>query len=88
MLDGFATGSRVTGVVTNPAKTTTFGHAYTNFDGADLDVTLVTGRRMTRQEVFDMSSAFRKQFGVKLGVRNVVDPRQLQHIPNYGQIKF
>ncbi|MCW6005128.1 hypothetical protein K1W54_11125 [Micromonospora sp. CPCC 205371] len=84
--EGFATGSRVTGVTMNPKKAATFGKPGTDFGGKDLDITLITPRAMTRSEIRKLEELYSKEFKHPLGIRNVFDRRELDHIPVYGKI--
>jgi hypothetical protein len=85
-VEGFATGSRVTGVTFNPKKKATFGSAGTDFSGKDLDITLITPKELSNGQLRRLEGAFEKAFGFPLGIRNVVDRRELTFIPVYGKI--
>ncbi|MBU2713081.1 DUF637 domain-containing protein [Zooshikella harenae] len=85
---GFATGSRVTGVTTNPKKTSSFGHLVTDFTKRDLDITLVIPNKMSKQQLFDLSDSFSKKFNIKLGMRTVTDHRELEYLPVFGKIEL
>lgn len=85
---GFATGSRVTGATMNPAKASKFGKAIENFDGRDLDITLITDKPLSNAQTKRIQQAFKDAFGQDLGIRNIVDQRQLDYIPVYGKIEL
>lgn len=87
-VSGFATGSRVTGVTTNPKKASKFGLPVDDFSKTDLDVTLVTSKRLTKQQKANLSKEFKNDFGIKLGIRNIADAQELKHIPVFGKIDF
>jgi hypothetical protein len=83
---GFVTGSRVTGATFNPKKAT-FGQKIEDFTKRDLDITLITDKPMTADQQKRLWEAFQKRFKThKLGIRNISDPRQLEHIPIYGKL--
>ena len=84
-VEGFATGSRITGVTFNPKKPA-FGKAATDFSGKDFDITLITPRDLSNSEVEELMKLYKDRFKHKLGVRIVFDKRQLAHIPVYGKI--
>jgi hypothetical protein len=83
--EGFVTGSRITGVTFNPKKTS-FGSVSGDLAGKDFDITLITSRAMTRSETEALQRAFQAKFGFPLGIRNVVDKRQLDFLPIYGKL--
>jgi hypothetical protein len=83
--EGFVTGSRITGVTFNPKKTS-FGTVSGDLAGKDFDITLITSRAMTRSETEALQRAFQAKFGFPLGIRNVVDKRQLDFLPIYGKL--
>lgn len=85
-VEGFATGSRVTGTTLNPKKAGAFGQAIEDFKSRDLDTTLITDRPMSTSQQNRIKAAFKSEFGHDLGIRNIVDRRQLDHIPMYGKI--
>jgi len=87
-VEGFATGSRVTGVTTNPKKGEAFGKAAADFTKKDLDITLVTSRKLTNSEIEGLQKLYQARFKHPLGIRNVFDRRQLAHLPVYGKIDF
>lgn len=84
-VEGFATGSRITGATFNPKKPA-FGQRSTDFTNKDFDITLITSRPLSRSEQAQLQALYRAKFGHDLGIRNVVDRRQLSHIPVYGKI--
>ena len=83
--EGFATGSRITGVTFNPKKTS-FGSVSGELATKDFDITLITKRPLTNSEVESLKKLFEAKFGFPLGVRAVSDIRQLAYIPVYGKI--
>jgi hypothetical protein len=85
-LSGFATGSRVTGVTTNPKKTARFGLPIDDFSKTDLDLTLITSRKLSKQQIVDLSTEFNNAFGIKLDIRNISDVQQLNYVPIFGKI--
>lgn len=82
---GFATGSRVTGTTFNPKKST-FGEMITDFSKRDFDITLVTNQKLSRSQTKALQDRFFEEFHHLLGIRNVVDTRQLDYLPIYGKI--
>jgi hypothetical protein len=76
------------GVTTNPKKSSKFGLPVEDFLKSDLDVTLITSKRLTKQQKANLSKEFKNDFGIKLGIRNVADVQELKHIPVYGKIDF
>jgi len=84
-VEGFATGSRITGATFNPKKPA-FGQISTGFSERDFDITLVTSRKLTTSETKKLKELYKTKFKHNLGIRNVVDKRQLTHIPVYGKI--
>ena len=84
-VEGFATGSRITGVTFNPKKPK-FGQISTDFSGKDFDITLITSRKLTNSEVEQLQKLYKAKLGHSLGIRNIVDKKQLDYIPIYGKI--
>jgi hypothetical protein len=84
-VEGFATGSRITGVTFNPKKPA-FGQISSDFSRKDFDITLITSRKLTVSETKQLQSLYKARFKHDLGIRNVVDKAQLGHIPVYGKI--
>ncbi|HEX3762053.1 MAG TPA: DUF4157 domain-containing protein [Kofleriaceae bacterium] len=84
--EGFTTGSRVTGTTMNPQKGARFGQLIEDFSGRDLDITLITDKQIGSAAQHRIESAFKAEFGHDLGIRNIVDRRQLDYIPMYGKI--
>jgi hypothetical protein len=84
-VEGFATGSRITGATFNPKKPA-FGKISTDFATKDFDITLVTSRKLTNAETQQLQELYKAKFKHDLGIRNVFDKRQLDHIPIYGKI--
>ena len=82
--NSFATGSRVTGITTNPKKPA-FGSTKDDFTGSDLDITLVTDRSIDPADLSKIKTDFFNQTGIKLGIRNI-DESQAAHIPVFGKI--
>jgi len=70
-IEGFATGSRVIGTTFNPKKST-FGEMITDFSKRDFDITLVTNKNLTKTQIKTLQDQYFKEFGHKLGIRNVV----------------
>jgi hypothetical protein len=85
VIEGFATGSRVTGTTFNPKKST-FGEMITDFSKRDFDITLVTNQKISRNQTKVLQDWYFEEFHHRLGIRNVVDTRQLEYIPIYGKI--
>ncbi len=83
---GFATGSRITGATFNPGKKAQFGKRIDDFTKRDFDITLITDKKMTSGQLDKLKAAFKGRFKHDLGIRNVVDKRQLDHLPIYGKI--
>jgi hypothetical protein len=83
--EGFATGSRITGVTFNPKKPA-FGQAATDFAKKDFDITLITSRKLTVRELEELEGLYKLAFKHPLGIRNVWDPRRLGFIPVYGKL--
>jgi len=83
---GFATGSRVTGATFNPGKKANFGKLITDFKDRDLDITLITGTKLTNSMQDELRALYKARFKHDLGIRNIVDKRQLDHIPVWGKI--
>jgi len=86
-VQGFATGSRVTGATFNPKKPA-FGAPTADFAGRDFDITLVTSKKMPNSQIKALTESYEKAFGHPLGVRNVSDPETLKHIPVFGKIEL
>jgi len=84
-VEGFATGSRITGATFNPKKTA-FGQISTDFSKKDFDITLVTPIPLTKSEIKKLKELYKAKFKHELGIRNVSDKKQLEHIPVYGKI--
>ena len=84
-VEGFATGSRITGVTFNP-KRPAFGEKSTDFSKKYFDITLVTSRKITPTETKELKNLYKVKFKHKLGIRNIVDKRQLPNTPVYGKI--
>jgi len=70
----------------NPGKASKFGKAIENFDGRDFDITLITDKPLSNAQTKRIQQAFKDAFGQDLGIRNIVDQRQLDYIPVYGKI--
>lgn len=85
---GFATGSRITGATFNPSKTKTFGKRKTDFKGVDLDITVVTDKKIPNNKLKEFKKAFKEKFKKELGVRPLPESQiqQLDHIPIFGKI--
>jgi Sec-independent protein translocase protein TatA len=85
--EGFATGSRITGVTFNPKKPA-FGQASSSFAKKDFDITIITSpsRPLTKGEIKKLQDAYAAEFKHPLGVRAVSDPHQLGFIPVYGKL--
>lgn len=85
--EGFATGSRITGVTFNPKKPA-FGQASSSFAKKDFDITIITSptRPLTKGEIKKLQDAYAAEFKHPLGVRAVSDTRQLGFIPVYGKL--
>ena len=90
--EGFATGSRVVGVTTNPIKPD-FGKVKVFNATDDLDITLVTpSKTFTKSEqvVFEkeLQEAYQYVHGHPLGIRLIPSNQlqQLNYIPIYGKI--
>ncbi|BAY24704.1 OmpA/MotB domain-containing protein [Calothrix sp. NIES-2100] len=84
-VEGFATGSRITGATFNPKKPA-FGQISSDFSKKDFDITLVTSRKLTNTETRQLQELYKAKFKHDLGIRNVVDKKQLDYIPVYGKI--
>jgi hypothetical protein len=84
-VEGFVTGSRVTGVTFNPKKPA-FGQVSGDLSTKDLDITLITPRKLSNSEVEALMALYKRELKHPLGVRNVVDREQLKYIPVYGKI--
>jgi hypothetical protein len=86
-VEGFATGSRITGVTFNPkgAKAAKFGKI-SDLSKSDLDITLVTPRELKRGEIDKLKELYLARFKHPLGVSNISDKRQLAYKPVYGKI--
>ena len=87
--EGFATGSRITGVTFNPKKgptwPTPFGDAPPSFAKKDFDVSIITTPELTPTAAKKLEAAFKLEFGYKLGVRPM-SPSELGRIPVYGKL--
>jgi len=88
--EGFATGSRVTGVTFNPTKgperPTPFGHATTDFAKRDFDITIITSTPLKPAQQKELKQLYLREFKHPLGIRPIHDRRMLAHIRVYGKI--
>lgn len=86
-VEGFATGSRITGTTFNPKKEG-FGKNIEDFSNRDFDITLITPEKLTKEQLYELKTLYKNQFGHDLGIRNLgeADRGQLSYIPIFGKI--